>query len=206
MSNGFLSEIPKDGSPYMKLQKGENKFRIMSEPVKGYEWWLKENGEIKYEGDPAKGKEVKRAREDEPLSSELAGATKFFWAFVVWNYATKKIEILELKQKTIMQAIQSLMKNKDWGSAIGTEGYDITITGIGDGMERRYPSTQPSPKKLLAPEIIKANNRANIKLDALFDGDDPFKVGKEMKAEVKNETKKTEVSIEDFDTFINETK
>ena len=77
---------PKSFNNYMKLQEGENKIRILSRPIIGWEDWLN-NKPIRFRMSekPAKPVDAKK-----PI--------KHFWAFVVWNYAEEQIQILHLTQ------------------------------------------------------------------------------------------------------------
>lgn len=184
MNNEWLPKeykLPEPGSGYMRLEQGDNKFRVMSSPVIGNEFWIDE-------GD--KRKPVRRKMNENIETSELGADDKIkhFWAFVVWNYQTDGVAILELTQKSIMKAITNLTKDEDWGSPVGDEGYDIVINRTGEKMDTEY-SVIAKPKKKLAPEILEAFEKTNINLGALFSGDDPFT------------TSATEVNIDDFNEF-----
>lgn len=159
--NDFLPtgyEAPVSQGNYFKLKKGANSFRVLGSAVVGYEYWNKENK-------PVRGKVL---WEDVPSDARLNDDGQFnpkhFWAFPVWNYEAKKIQIMEITQKTIMESIKSLTLNPKWGSPTG---YDITVTAVGDGLEREY-STMPEPHTQ-APNVS-----AQVNLEALFTGEDPF--------------------------------
>jgi len=164
-----MSFIPKDyklpvaDGGYMRLVKGENRIRILSDSIQGFEWWI----------DTSDGRKPKRVRPDENIPvGELPAdeKPKHFWAFVVWNYGKESVQILEITQKSIMKAIMTLYKNKDWGEP---QGYDLTIIREGDGLETKYTAT-PSPKKKLVKDIVGAYAKTKINLEALYDGEDPF--------------------------------
>src|SRR6266568_8756190 len=125
--NDFLPtgyEVPKSPSNYMRFEDGENTFRVLSSAIVGFEYWNTDKKPVRF----------KEAPEDMPANIQVKNgvATKIkpFWAFVVWNYEDKMIQILEITQKTIMVAIKSLVENKKWGSP---KGYDITVTRTGEG-------------------------------------------------------------------------
>jgi hypothetical protein len=67
---------------------------------------------------------------------ERGWPAKHFWAFVVWNFQTEKIEVLETTQVTIQTAMQSLIQNEDWGDP---REYSITVNRTGEKMETKYP-------------------------------------------------------------------
>ncbi len=159
---------PKQTSNYMKLEPGENVFRILSEkPIIGYEYWTTENKPVRSE------KMIKERPVDLKVSNEnfhWTAAVKHFWAFVVWDYSGEDIKILEITQASIQTPLTSLFKNEDWGHP---SDYDITINREGEGMETRY-SVMPKPHKELSEEIKKAFSSKKVNLEALFSSDDPF--------------------------------
>jgi len=161
MSNPYAdAEIPAGSGNYMKLNKPEQTFRILDDPIMGTIGWLNKKPTRKPIGEAMSVTEV-----DDP--SEI----KYFWAMPVYNYDEKQIQILEVTQKTILKAIQSYAKDEDYGDP---KGYDIKVIGTGEGLERRYQVT-PKPPKKIDEAITQLYKDMNIKLDALFDGGDPFK-------------------------------
>jgi len=148
-------------SNYSKLQKGDNKFRIMGSPLLGWEDWTADKKPVRY---PMNGKPEHSINPEKPI--------KHFWAMPVWDYQMNKVTILEITQKSIQNAVGALAKNADWGDP---RNYDITITRAGDGMQTEY-SVTPIPPKKLPKEITDAFGAATINLEALFDGGDPFKL------------------------------
>ncbi len=160
--NEFLPKdyiIPTD-SKYMKMEKGANKFRIMSSAIMGYEWWGEENGKRK----PFRVKTFQEAVNQgvEPI--------KHFWACVVWNYATQRIQVLQITQKSIMNGIKSYTEDESWGSPFE---YDLSIKKDGEGMDTEYQVMAIPPKKV-SQEIKKEFDNTFVDLTALFKNEDPF--------------------------------
>ena len=177
-SNDFLPTgytVPNSTSGYMKLEQGDNKFRPMGSPVMGQEFWIDTKGD---DGKPKREPVRRRIGENIDVGelTDPEGRIKHFWAFVVWNYNSNSLQVLEITQKTIMKSITNLTKDEDWGSPVGNEGYDIVINKTGEKMETEY-SVIAKPKKKLTPEIMKAYDTTTVNLEALFSNDDPFKVG-----------------------------
>jgi len=169
---GFLPdgyEITEPVSQYMKFKAGENRFRVLSDAIQGWEWWLDKDGNlVPRDAQAGKGGKPKRVRD----FKEIAGtppqyAAKEFWAFVVWNYAFEMVQILEIKQVTIMRPMQAWARNPKWGSPTK---YDIIVTRV-DGDKTTYEVIN-EPHSELEADTSKAKN---INLEALFSGDDPFK-------------------------------
>ena len=84
----------------------------------------------------------------------------------------EKVQILEIKQIGIMNALDALYDSKAWGDVTG---YDIVITKTKTGpepMNVEY-SVVPEPKKPVSKKILEAYD-GKINLEALFEGEDPF--------------------------------
>lgn len=157
-----MSFLPQDyqkpvtQSNYMKLQTGDNKIRILGSAIVGYIDWDNKK--------PVRTK----TRPTEFFDNEKP--PKHFWAFPVWDYATKSVKILEVTQTTIQGAIYELSHDENWGDP---KEYDITIKKTGEKMETEY-SVVPIPPKPLHAEIARLFAEAKINLDALWTGGDPF--------------------------------
>lgn len=159
LSNDY--EAPRMGGGYMKLNDGENRFRILSRPVLGWEDW-KDKKPIRY----PYSKEV-------PVAIDAAKPVKHFWAMIVWNYAESAIQILQITQASVRKAIEAFSKDEDWGAPFA---YDIKVKREGQSKETKYTVT-PLPHKPVSQAIRDAFNERRINLEALFTGDDPFSVG-----------------------------
>ena len=156
-------KIP-NNSPYLKFQEGANKFRVLSSAITGYEYWTNDNK-------PVRSKTPFRHHENGKLNPKTGQVDmKYFWAFSVFDYADKKVKILEITQKGIQQKIMNLTKNEDWGNP---KGYDLTVTRSGTGMDTEY-DVMPSPAKDLPTEAAEQFASMNINLEALYSGENPF--------------------------------
>lgn len=156
-------EVPASTGNYMKFDKGENTFRVLSSAIIGWQGWIVKDGK------PAPA----RFHNDEKPTNLTAfkdGKVSHFWAFTVWNYKTKRIQILEVTQKTIQASMKAFVDNAKWGDP---KGYDITISKSGDGLETEY-SVMPNPHTKLDAEIEQFVKDTPVNLEALFEGADPF--------------------------------
>lgn len=162
-------EAPKTGGGYYKFVKGENRFRILSPAITGFEYWTKDNK-------PVRQKEAWEEVPEDAKRSESGGFQKHFWAFAVWNYEESRVQILEITQSTIQRQIEGYVENKKWGDPTK---YDLVVNATGDGMEREY-NTLAEPHTD-APEA----DITGINLEALYLSEDPFtsKNKPELKAE-----------------------
>lgn len=151
-------EKPASGGNYTKWQPGPNKIRILSRPIWGTLGWQETDG---------KKKPVRTPKKDDPPAG-LADV-KHFWAFTVWNYAKECIEVCEVTQSSIQDAILRLKDDPDWGDPLT---FNLTVHKEGQGMETKYTVT-PSPGA--TPEnAVAALGASPVNLKALFTGEDPF--------------------------------
>ncbi len=167
-------EVPSAASGYMKFAQGENKFRVLSKAIVGWEYWIDQDGKRK----------PLRKRFDEPFTTEEIDGdlenVRHFIAFVVWNHKALfdkekeewvgAVQILEITQKGIQRTLTGLNHSEDWGSPTG---YDIAVFRTGEGLETTY-EVVPSPPKEMSKEIASAYRAISIDLEALYDGNDPF--------------------------------
>ena len=150
---------------YLKIQDGETiKIRILTNSIVGYEYFrTTSDGGLK----PIRQKE---AFNWTPADSKDGRNPKEFWAFVIYNYNIKAIQIWELTQQSIKKDIFALYKDADFGDP---KGYDLKISRTGKDLDTTYTIMPLNKSKFEDEEIIKQANW--VRLDALFDGDDPFK-------------------------------
>lgn len=154
-------EPPQTTGKYMKLAVGDNIFRALDKPIFGFVAW--------------KDKKVQRRRENtfKPADLDAGTKAKHFWAFPVWNYAANCVQVLELTQSTVQEAIKNLSRNAKWGSPLA---YDVVVTAKGEKMDREY-QVVPEPKSDLPEAAYAAWSEAQLAgfdISRLFDGGDPF--------------------------------
>ncbi len=149
---------PKSSNFYMKLQDGENKIRILSQPILGWEDWQDK-------------KPIRYKMENKPLKSiDPKVPVKHFWSFIVWNYAEESIQILHITQATIRNCIEALCKDSDWGAPYF---YDLKIFKKGEGKETEY-MVNPLPHKEVSEHVKESFNDRPCNLEAIFINADPF--------------------------------
>jgi hypothetical protein len=161
-------KVPESVSNYMKFKEEKNKFRVLDSAITGYEWWTED----------ASGRHPNRTKTMEEAVDQGVDPIKHFWAFPVYNYQQKAVQILEITQKTIMNGIKELVKSEDWGDP---KGYDITVGKTGEKLETVY-SVMPSPVKPISQEIVDKYKEMDLDLTALYRGDDPFLKSDKMEA------------------------
>lgn len=159
-----------NGASYFKFEQGANKFRIMSQPVFGQEYWNSEKDEngnvVKGENGMPKRKVHRVALDAVIPVSELEvdqwgkpGKASQFLAAIVYNYSKGVFQVMSVVQKQINAGIKALVDNEDWGDPTT---YDITVTKTGNGRETKY-AIMPGVKKEM-PENIVAEFK-NCKID-----------------------------------------
>lgn len=152
-------QAPSSSMNYMKIQQGENKLRILSQPVIGWEDWGPDNKPIRYRFSD------KPSRPIDPKKP-----IRHFWSMIVWNYNEEKVQILHITQATIRKNIEGLSKDSEWGMPYF---YDLKITRTGEGKDSEY-IVNPLPHKMTPEHVIKAYTEKPCNLEALFLNEDPF--------------------------------
>lgn len=174
-------EVPST-SNYMKFEEGANTFRILGSftdgtAIMGTVYWHDENGKGRPVRVPMNQEvDIAQCNHVNQMTGEI-DMPKHFWALPVYNYAAKRVQILEITQKGIMNAIKDLSKNKKWGDPVE---YDLVVNKIKEGGKTSYTVT-PDPKELFNPDLYKAYKAMNINISALFNGEDPFMSKEELK-------------------------
>lgn len=148
-------ELPQKENNYVKLQPGDNKFRIMSDIITWFVDWKDRK--------PLRSKE-----EQKPV--DPTRLPKHFWAMAVWDYQANKIKVMEITQSGIQKSLWSYQALPERGDL---KNYDITITKSGSGMDTKY-TTVALPPKEIGGLIQKAYELAKINLNALYEWKDPF--------------------------------
>lgn len=146
---------------YLKLSQlkdGDNKLRILCKPIGGWLDW-KDNKPMRY-----------RSGAKPKVSFDPTKPMKAFWAFQVWDYARNDLFIMEIVQQAVIKTLTLFACDKDIGDFTQ---YDIKVMKTGSNKETRY-QIMPLQPKPLAPEIVEAINSRPIRLDALFEGGDPW--------------------------------
>lgn len=151
-------EAPSNEGNYFRFKKGENRFRILSSAIVGFEYWNRDNK-------PVRQVQAWEEVPEDAKKNDNGGFQKHFWAFVVWNYDAKKAQIMEITQITIQNAIGAYVDNSKWGDP---KAYDFLIEAKGDGLEREY--TVIAEPHTPAPKV----DISQINLTALFLSEDPF--------------------------------
>lgn len=150
-------QAPSSGGGYMKLMDGENKIRILSQAVTGWEDWTADKKPVRYR--------------DKPMDSfDPKKPAKHFWCFIVWNYSEEQIQILNVTQSSIRKSLMSLCQDHDWGDPYF---YDLKIVRTGEGMDTEY-MVNPLPHKPLQERIRVEFFGKPINLEVWLDGGDPF--------------------------------
>ena len=166
-------EVPQKAGNYFRFQDGENRFRILSAPLLGWEAWI---------DTPDGGRKPIRRPMNNPFSTndiDDPEQIKHFMAFVVYNLDAEKIQILEITQKGLQKSIRALERSKAWGSPLQ---YNILVTKKGQKLDTEY-TLVPEPPTKLDKGIEQLYKDMAINLEALFDGADPFAVSEEKETE-----------------------
>lgn len=154
-------EISKKEKKYWKLSEmkdGDNRLRIVMKPIVGWLDW-QDKKPIRYRPD-----------EKPRFSFDPDKPAKIFWDLYVWDYAREGLYILEITQGGVIKALISFAEDGDWGDFTQ---YDLKINKQGSGKDTRYTLT-PLPVKPLAQKILDDLEANPVRLEALYEGGDPW--------------------------------
>ena len=141
-----------------QMKEGDNRLRIVSKPIAGWVDWQN-------------NKPIRSRPQDKPKSSvDASKPFKAFWACYVWDYAREALFVLEITQNSVLKALAAFGSDADWGDFTK---YDIKIKKEGSGKDSKYQVT-PMPHKPLGESILKALAGSPIRLEALYEGLDPW--------------------------------
>lgn len=141
-----------------QMKDGENRIRIVSKPIGGWVDWLEK-------------KPYRYTPDNRPKRSfDPAKPYKAFWACYVWDYARRDLYILEITQSGVMKSLTDYGNDADWGDFTQ---YDIKVNKTGSGIDTRY-TLVPVSHKPLSAEIEAAVIEKPVRLEALYEGGDPW--------------------------------
>lgn len=152
---------------YMKLVKGENRFRVLGSAIVGYEYWNTENKPVRSRTPFAQTPNIK-------VNDQGKEVVNYFWAFPVFDYGANKIKILQLSQKTVQLGMMNYTEDPDWGEPMG---YDMSIIRTEENGITKY-AVKAFPHKPVSQEIKMAYDSMIIDLNELYKNGDPFKGSK----------------------------
>lgn len=141
-----------------KLPEGDIKLRIVTKPIAGWIDW-KDNKPMRF-----------RPHQRPKVAVDPEKPIRSFWAFYVWDYSKEDLFLMEVTQSSILKALHSYGNDEDWGDFTK---YDIKITKKGSGKETEYFVT-PLPHKPIAEKILIALAATPVRLEALYEGRDPW--------------------------------
>lgn len=147
-------------SDYMKLPEGEHRIRILTPPIIGFESWSVDN------------KPTRKKTYQELVNVESKdGKIKEFHAFIVYDYATEMVRLLNITKKSIQDWLYNQTLDEDWADPTA---YDIVIKRTGKGQnDTSYSVTAKLPKPL-EDAVIEAFGAVTIDAERYFTGGHPI--------------------------------
>jgi hypothetical protein len=161
------SYVAPSSGGFSKIEAGDNKFRILSNPLLMWVVWS--------------GGAVNRIQYLAPDGSVVpkpanAGgdkdSTNHNWAVIAYNYKTEKIEILEISSQMVIASLKKHAEDTDWGHP---KKYDVVITKTGSGKEGTKYSFTAKPHTEVSTKVKDAYVETPIDLNQLLvSGGNPF--------------------------------
>lgn len=178
---------PASETSYMKFEDGDNKFRILTAPVVGWEGW-KDQKPFRRKAE-APDYEV-NIEEDEVDPNKFTGEPdiRHFWAFVVYDYAKKKVALLEITSKKVMKILENLSADADWGDP---RGYDVTVVKSEKGGQTSY-DVKPAPPKKMSEEVSDAFDASELDAENIFQTENEEEANREFAGKPAKKGKKSD--------------
>jgi hypothetical protein len=180
-------QAPKKPSKYLRLTEGTHMIHLLSKPEEVVSFFSIFDEETK----------KKTCYPDLGDGNQPAG-TKNNWAFKIWNYETKEIQIWEVSQNSIKDFLKTLASSKlksDWTQ------YPIEVSRKGEKLETVYTCIA-GDKQPITKEIEKAMANTFVNLQAMATGQDPFDselvIEPSSKSETVDDTPLPEINIEEI--------
>lgn len=173
-SDDFVTGLERSsGGNYLnpsRLQDGQSvRFRIVSPAaVTGWEVWTDDNKPLRYREKPSAERLPAGVRRGKNGAPEL----KQFMAALVFSYEDDTFKLAQFTQKSLLQGIAQYAADEDYGHP---SRYDMVLSRAGTGMDTKYKLT-PKPPKAIDSTITARLADFPCRLDALFDGEDPFEI------------------------------
>ena len=174
----IMSFLPDDFKPpaesggnYTKFAQGKTTLRVLGQCINGY---------VVFEWDKGtqKSKPHRFRVNDQPIEGTYSdkdgkpAKVKWFMAFLAWNHDIKRIQVCEVKQKSIWEELLGFAKDPDWGDL---KKYDVVINRDGVDLNTTYRTVPKPPTELSEDSLSEIREKLPlINLAALYDGEDPF--------------------------------
>ena len=153
--------------PNQLIEGDEARIRILTpKALVGWEKWPEPNKPF-------------RCRLDNPQGG--SEGFKQFYAFIVWNYDIKRLQIWIFAQVHVKKALEALYRNKGCPT-----GSDIFVSSTGKDKDKRYNLRPAAPSKL-SKEVAEIFEDTPFNLHALYVGKEPFRDLEDGKQEESND-------------------
>lgn len=174
-------KAPEGSSDFFKPQPGDNKLRILTTPIIGWEGWI--------DGKPFRREGIEKNIEDNEVEINKLSkkpAISPVWAMLIWDYEEGKVKVWNLTQKTIMAKIVAMNQDKGWGDP---KKYDIGVERI-EGKRVTY-DVRPYPPQKMPKDVVSAIQATELDAQNSF---------REIEEEEENKTahKKANKKFADF--------
>lgn len=120
MSRDTPVDVPQSWWRFPKFKEGQNRFRVIGERKVGWQYFVNAAKWVK--------KFIVEEKDDIPMEKvqewKYGKSFGYFWAFPVYDYATKSVGILTVTQKSVINGFQEILADKDFSNP--TE-YDIKV-------------------------------------------------------------------------------
>ena len=158
-------EVEQGISRYTKITKDGIRIRLLGKPLTGHSVWIQEED---------KSKPVRTNGDASALPPDKDGnPPSQFWAFKVYNFTTKQVEVFETTLKTVMGRLKSLDEDEEYGGDVSK--LNLRVKKTGSGRDTKY-EVDALPDSTFPEEVIHVcrDECKKIDLQKLLKGESPF--------------------------------
>lgn len=178
-------EIPSKKSQFMKLENGENRFRIVGEQfLEGFMVFtegknpkpvrkLRDLSDKVAQGNFSRVElETIKAKRSEENPEEFE-QPKYFWVFLVYNQSKRKFQVLEITQKSVIEQLLGILRKEDYADYTK---YDFIVTRTGSSKNDTEYAVLPAKEKALPTEVLDELLSLRYNLANIIEGKYPFDI------------------------------
>ena len=200
-----MSFLPDGNEPpqYLEFEAGENRFRILSEIVKGIQYSIDSSWNF-FSNPGAKGSQVVYAPRLSELPREVLDNPNFGFKhvqiFAVFNRNTERIQICLLNKSTVWRVMEDYLNSREWSDQTR---YDFVVTRQGESLATTYRVRVGLPEPL-DEAVIALYREMALDLTAYFRGENPFGRDDQVQEEVQQpQPNASDVVYPPFQTQVN---
>lgn len=157
-------KVPDKSRQFKKLTPGDNRMRILSEPLLGWIFFNKSNKPVRRPFSEGEFTIQELQELNCKADDENRLTCKHFWLMLIWDYEEEIPRIIDLTQISIIKPLYALIDNEKWGDL---RNFDVNINRVGTNKNDTVFTVLPDPHSNI-PENAE-NTISDLKEKGLYD-------------------------------------